>query len=127
MSTPLLALGPHTFAVTPLNFHELSRDLELRWAAMRRLGAAPFYQAIGVGETAMVITGLLFPDAIGGWNEFRALEATARQMKPVMMVAGSGIVHGLVVITHISEAHRSIGAAGMPRMVEFAIDVNLQG
>lgn len=127
MSTPLLALGPHTFEVAPLNYQELTREVELRWALMNRLGAAPVYHAVGVGETSITIGGLLFPDAIGGWNEFRGLDATARAMQPVMMVAGSGLVFGRVVIIRVHEAHKSVTTGGLPRRLEFSIDIRKQG
>jgi len=45
MSHPLLALGWHTFQITPLNYQELSREAEFRWAVQNRLGADPVYQA----------------------------------------------------------------------------------
>jgi phage protein U len=127
MSNPLLALGRHTFEIAPLNYQELSREVELRWAAMKRLGAEPVYQAVGVGEISMTISGLLFPESIGGWAEFQALEATARLMKPVMMIGGTGQVFGLVVITKVGQIHKKVTAGGLPRMIEFSIEVKKQG
>jgi phage protein U len=127
MSNPLLALGHHTFEIGPLNYQELSREVELRWAVMKRLGAEPVYQAVGVGEVPMSISGLLFPEAIGGWDEYQALEATARLMQPVMMIGGTGQVFGLVVITRVGQVHKHITAGGLPRMIEFSIDVKKQG
>jgi len=127
MSTPLLALGRHTFSISPLNYQELSCEAEFRWAVQNRLGADPVYQAVGAGEVPMSISGLLFPESIGGYSEYQALERTAARMRPVMMVGGFGQVFGLVVITKVGQSHKHIGAAGMPRMIEFSIDVKKQG
>ncbi len=127
MSHPLLALGWHTFQITPLNYQELSREAEFRWAVQNRLGADPVYQAVGPGEVPMSISGLLFPESLGGYGQYQALEATASLMRPVMMVSGFGHVFGLVVITKVGQTHKHIGARGMPRMIEFEIEVKKQG
>ena len=107
-----------------------------------RLGADPVYQAQEArrersegqgktkelpGEVPMTISGLLFPESLGGYGQYQALEATASLMRPVMMVSGFGQVFGLVVITRVGQTHKHIGARGMPRMVEFEIEVKKQG
>ncbi len=75
----------------------------------------------------MSISGLLFPESIGGYGQYQALEATASLMRPLMMVSGFGHVFGLVVITKVGQTHKHIGARGMPRMIEFEIEVKKQG
>ena len=95
--------------------------------ALERLGREPALQYLGPGEKRILVSGLLFPEAIGGWDKFRAFERTAGAGEPMMMVLRAGHVFGRVVITSISEVHEHIGFAGLPRKLEFDIEVARYG
>jgi phage protein U len=123
----LLQLGSHQFEVLPLTYQRLWQQADFRWPALERLGREPALQYLGPGEKRITISGLLFPEAIGGWDKFRAFERTAGAGQPMMMVLGTGHVFGRVVITSISEAHAAIGYAGLPRKLSFDIEVARYG
>jgi uncharacterized protein len=123
----LLQLGAHQFEVAPLSYSQLQSRAEFRWPALDRLGREPALQFLGPGEKRITISGLIFPEAIGGWNRFRAFERSANAGQPMLMVLGTGHIFGRVVITAIGEVHDHIGYAGLPRKLSFDIEVARYG
>ncbi len=123
----LLALGPHIFEIAPLNYQKLQKKSAFRHAEMARLAREPARQFVGPGSATVSISGLMFPDSLGGYEEYRAVERTARTGRPLMMVGGTGLVFGRVVILSVSETHQVIGARGAPAKLEFSIEVASYG
>lgn len=127
--TPLLALGPHIFEIAPLNYQEISRDTEAKWPAINRFGSRPGRQFTGYGEDTIVISGLLFPDELGGREEFEAIRLTQKAAKPILMMGWSSAVKtaaqlfGRVVILRVGDTQSAIGRHGMGRKVSFDIEV----
>lgn len=124
----LLSLGPHVFEIAPLNFQSIERSTEAKWPAIARFGNAPGRQFTGYGEDRITISGLLFPDELGGRAEFEAIRATQRAARPVTMLgwAGAGIaarIFGLVVILSVSDSQTSINRDGVGRRLSYDIDV----
>ena len=123
----LLALGPHVFEIAPLNYQNLQKKAEFRWAALNRLSREPARQFTGPGSTSISISGLMFPDTLHGYEDYKAIERTGRKGRPLMMVGGTGLVFGKVVILSVSETHQVIGARGAPAKMEFSIEVASYG
>jgi hypothetical protein len=123
----LLQLGPHQFEVAPLSYSQLQSRVEFRWPAQGRLGREPALQFLGPGEKRITISGLLFPEVLGGWDAFRAFERSAASGQPMLMTLGTGHIFGRVVITAIGEVHEAIGCAGLPRKLSFDIEVARYG
>jgi phage protein U len=127
--TPLLALGPHIFEVAPLNYQEIIRETEAKWPAIARFGGRPGRQFTGFGEDVITISGLLFPDELGGRREFEAIRATQKAARPVLMMGWSPEITtaaqllGRVVILHVGDTQSAIGRHGMGRRVSFDIEV----
>lgn len=124
---PLLALGPHVFEIAPLNFQEIQRTTEAKWPAIDRFGGAPGRQFTGYGENPVTISGLLFPEEMGGRAEYEAIRATQAAKRPVTMVGWStetaARVFGRVVILRVSDTQSFISRAGQGRRIEYEIDV----
>ncbi len=126
---PLLALGPHIFEIAPLNFQEIERETEALWPAIPRFGNRPGRQFTGYGEDKIRISGLLYPDELGGRQEFEAIRATQAAATPVLMVGwavASGTaarVYGRVVILRVSDRQSSINRQGYGRRLQFDIEV----
>ncbi len=148
----LLALGPHVFEIAPLNYQNLQKKAEFRWAGPEpglapvrlahevvyslclsenssgpgrlgkehRLSREPTRQFTGPGSTSISISGLMFPDTLHGYEDYKAIERTGRKGRPLMMVGGTGLVFGKVVILLVSETHQVIGARGAPAKMEFS-------
>ena len=127
--TPLLALGPHIFEIAPLNFQEIERDTEAKWPAISRFGGRPGRQFTGSGEDPITISGLLFPEELGGRDEFEAIRTTQRAAKPVLLVGWSVAVStaaqifGRVVILRIRDRQTVISRSGHGRRLSFDIEV----
>jgi len=124
----LLALGPHIFSIAPLSFQALDRETTVKWAAISRFAGRPGRQMTGYGEDPILISGLLFPEELGGREELEALRATQRSAVPVTMAgwAGSGTaanIYGLVVILAIRDQQTSINRDGHGRRISYEIEV----
>lgn len=125
---PLLALGPHIFDIEPLNFQAIDRETTVNWPTIARFGGRPGRQMTGYGEDPIVISGLLYPDELGGRDEFEAIRSTQQAATPVMMVgwAGDGTrarVYGLVVIISVRDQQTSINRDGFGRRLSYEIEV----
>ncbi len=120
----LFALGPHVFRVIGLNGQALETTSEASWAEFQRFGMVDGAHFTGMMRDTHVIQGVLFPDAIGGLQDYEAIRATQRQGKAVQLVSmGSALVgtaRGLVTIERVSELREYGG-----RKVSF--DIELRG
>lgn len=129
MSTPLLALGPHIFEIAPLNFQQIERGTEALWPTISRFGGRPGRQFTGYGDDRVSISGLLYPDEIGGRNEYEAIRATQAAALPVLMLGwATGLsiaasLFGRVVILNVKDTQSSINRQGYGRKIEFSIEV----
>ena len=127
--TPLLSLGPHIFEIAPLNFQEITRLTEAKWPTVPRFGQAPGRQFTGFGEDPITISGLLYPEELGGRQELEAVRLTQRAARPVIMMGWSSLittaalVYGRVVILNVEDEQTSINRQGHGRRIEFSIEV----
>ena len=75
----------------------------------------------------MTISGLLFPEAIGGRADYEAIRATQGLGIPVTLVgmgsSASARPFGKVVILSVSDTQTLIGPDGQGRILSFYIDV----
>lgn len=126
---PLLALGPHKFEIAPLNFQSIERNTIAKWPAIARFGGAPGRQFTGFGEDTIKISGLLFPDELGGREEFEEIRATQKAARPVTMLGWIGLdgtaarVFGRVVILQVSDTQTYINHAGAGRKLSFDVEI----
>jgi len=126
---PLLALGPHTFEIAPLNFQKIERTTIAKWPAIARFGSAPGRQFTGYGEDAITISGLLYVGELGGRAEFEAVRATQQAAMPVTMMgwaAATGMaanIFGRVVILSVRDSQTLFDSAGQGRKLAYDIDV----
>lgn len=125
---PLLALGSHVFEIAPLNFQAIDRETTVNWPAISRFGGRPGRQMTGYGEDPITISGLLYPDELGGRDEFEAIRATQQAAQPVLMVgwSGSGMqarIYGLVVIIAVRDQQTLINRDGHGRRLSYDIEV----
>lgn len=127
--TPLLALGAHIFEIAPLNFQRISEETTAKWPSIARFGGRPGRQHTGYGDDPITISGLLYPEELGGQAELEALRATQRAARPVVMMGWQGStgtaakIYGLVVILSISSTKSAIGPSGIARKLSFEVEV----
>lgn len=126
---PLLALGPHIFEIAPLNFQEIRSLTEVKWPATPRFGKRPGRQFTGYGEDPITISGLLYPEELGGREELKAIKLTAKAAQPIIMMGWSSLltsaaeVFGRVVILSVDDSQTIISKSGYGRKLEFSIEV----
>ncbi len=125
---PLLALGPHIFQTTELNFQELKRSTEAKWPAIARFGGYPGRQFTGFGDDSIEISGLLFPDEFNDREQFEALRATQRGKRPVTLMgwavgSGAAEVFGRVVILKVDDTQSRINWRGAGRRIEYSVSL----
>ncbi|MBA4783657.1 MAG: phage tail protein [Rhizobiales bacterium] len=127
MMVPLLALGPHIFEIMPLNYQELERETVAQWASIPRFGQRSARQFVGLGDDQMTISGLIFPEALGGRENYEAIRLTQGRGVAVSLVGmgASQIARpfGKVVILSVSDTQSVIGPDGQGRVLSFYIDV----
>ncbi len=119
----MMSLGDYRFSTDAAAYRELERSQSFRWQAQQRLAAPPAYQYLGPGADSISLRGLLYPHHRGGLRQIHALRAEAHRGKPLLLTAGNGDVLGLWSITRIDETQRLFFADGMPRRLEFRLQL----
>lgn len=126
---PLLALGPHKFEIAPMSFQQLEDETVANWQAISRFGGRPGFQMTGFGEDPITISGLLYPEELGGREELDAIRETQKQGKPVLMIGWAGDervaarVYGRVGIRRVQRTQTNINASGLGRKIAYSITV----
>lgn len=124
---PLLAIGPHKFEIAPMSFQQLEDETVAEWKAIGRFGGRPGQQFTGFGEDPIRISGLLYPEELGGRDAIDAIRETQRAKKPVLMVGwttderAAAKVFGRVAIKSVRRTQTNINAYGQGRKIAFDI------
>lgn len=127
MSSPLLALGPHTFHITHLNLQTIKRTTEAKWPSIARFGTHPGRQFTGFGDATMTIGGLLFPEEFNDRDAYEALRQTQMAKKPVAMMGwaagpeAAAEVFAQVVILKIEDTQSNLNRSGQGRQIKYTI------
>ncbi|MFD0726974.1 phage tail protein [Lysobacter brunescens] len=119
----LLALGTFVFQLTTLPIEQLRRTRDFRHPTVERVGARPASQYAGPGEEKITLGGAMPIEFSGGMLPIDTLAAIANSGESRELVTGYGEVLGSFVVTNFSESHRGLMHDGMPRLVEFDIDL----
>ncbi|CAA0130326.1 Uncharacterised protein [Starkeya nomas] len=102
----LMSIGPHVFKVIGLNGKSVDFSTEAAFAEFPRWGAADGAQFHGMRRDTMVITGVLFPDAIGGEADYQAIRGSQRsgRVLPALRMQGfAADVLGSFVVERVSD------------------------
>ena len=105
----LMQLGPHQFAVDPLNYNKFESDIEARWKENYTANGNHIDQFLGASARSITISGVLFPESYGGLNEAEAVAQTIRAGNPVPLFSISGRNYGLVKALSLNLTHKKIG------------------
>ncbi|WP_454886152.1 phage tail protein [Sphingomonas oryzagri] len=119
----LAALGLFVFELGTLPYDELRRRAEWRHATAARVGARPASQYIGPGEDAISLSGALVPELAGSQSAIEVVRAMADEGEAWPLVDGEGRVFGLYVIRGLDERQGAFIATGLPRRIEFSLDL----
>ena len=123
----LAALGLFVFEAASFPFAELDRRTEWRHARGTRIGALDASQYIGPGTDQVSIAGALVPEAGADYASIDTLRDMAAEGDSYQLVDGTGRVWGSFVITGLEERRRHLMLDGVPRMIDFSIQLDRVG
>ena len=119
----MAALGQFTFALNTLAFQELRRSTSWRHPSNPRVGASPARQFVGLGDETITLTGLQAPEFMGDRKALDRLRAMADKGSAYALVNGAGENFGAWVIENLEETGTLFVREGVPRRVEFTINL----
>lgn len=120
----LLALGLFVFGMDTLPYNQFQRRIDWRHARSERHGARAASQYIGPGQDAITLGGLLVPGVHGGFGDIDRLIAMADSGDHWPLVDGTGLVLGEYHILALDQNAQHVMAGGIPRAVDFIIDLD---
>lgn len=119
----LLTLGMFLFGIDAMAYSELSRRTTWRHGASERFMARPATQFLGPGEDNITLSGRLMPEVAGRFAAIDVVKAMAATGEDYPLVDGLGRVLGHFRIVHLEEAHFAIMGGGLPRGIDFTIEL----
>lgn len=123
MIDPLLAIGMFVFGIPRTTFNELERRASWRWADSERYGARAASQFLGPGEETITLNGVLVPEIAGSYSDLERLREMAATGEAWPVILGTGRILGTFRIDAIDDRWRDLIGGGLPRSVEFAVDL----
>jgi len=123
MNEQLLAIGMFVFGLPRIGFDELSRSAAWRYGDSDRFGARAASQFLGPGAETITISGVLVPEIAGSYSDIDRLREMAATGEAWPLVRGTGEVLGDFRIDKVDDRWRHIVEGGLPRMVDFAVDL----
>lgn len=119
----MMTLGMFVFETKSLPYQQLQRATQWRHASQNRVGQRPGYQYLGPGEDSISLSGTLHPEITGGRVTLDDVRIMADEGKAWPLIEGSGRVYGFWAITGVSETSSVFFADGVPRKIEFTVDL----
>lgn len=119
----LLTLGMFLFGMDTAAYSDFQRSQAWRHEGTDRHMARPASQFVGPGEDRITLAGLLVPEIAGSYSSLDRLVEMADTGGNWPLVDGAGRVLGHFRIDLIDTAHRTVLAGGIPRAVDFQIQL----
>lgn len=120
----LMSLGLFTFGMEQAAYDQLSRRINWRHESNDRFLARPAWQFAGPGEDRVSISGTIIPEVAGNYGALTFLIEMGDSGNAFPLMDGLGTLWGFYHITSIDQAHKVIMAGGIPRMVDFSIELS---
>lgn len=119
----LMTLGLFVFGMDTVPYQSLKHSMEWNHATSERFQARPAAQFLGAGVEIVTISGLLVPEVAGRYSSIDRLREMADTGEDHSLVDGSGRVYGFFRIVRIDTEHVNVMAGGIPRQMDFAIEL----
>lgn len=119
----LMTLGMFVFGMDTIAYSDLQRRMSWRHEDSDRFGVRPAGQYVGPGEDTITIAGLIVPEIAGTYSSIDQLVEMANTGDNWPLIDGLGRVLGHYRIEGMDQAHHGIMAGGLPRGVDFSIDL----
>lgn len=123
MSFVMMQLGSFQFSVSTAAYQELSRSTEYRWADQETFGTLPVSQYTGIGKDSISLRGVVLPEYRGGYGQVDTLRELAATGQPQQLITGEGVLLGRWCIEKIDETQGTFAAKGLPRRVDFTVQL----
>lgn len=123
MSGKMLQLGGYQFSIENAAYQRFFRSSEYRWANIERVGKNDALQFTGMGADTISLQGAIYPHFRGGLGQVDKMRRTAEIGIPLPLVAGTGKVLGIWVITRVGEGQRTFAEQGAPLRQDFFISM----
>lgn len=123
----MMALGDYRFSLDTAPYQELERNITYRWVEMRRLVRRPAMQFVGQGSETLSLKGLIYPHFRGGLGQVDRMRAEAGKGVPLDLTTGYGARWGRWVILQIADVQTIFFKDGVPRKIEFKLDLHQYG
>lgn len=120
---PLMSLGMFVFGMTTWAYSDFQRRMNWRHEQSERFGARPASQFAGPGEDTITLAGLLVPELAGTYGAIDNLIAMAATGDNWDLIDGQGYILGAFRIVSIKQEHRGVMAGGLPRAIDFTLEL----
>ncbi|MBQ3945826.1 MAG: phage tail protein, partial [Alphaproteobacteria bacterium] len=94
-----MAIGTFIFELRTVAFGSVQKNHEYRWSSSEIIGNPPVLQALGKGSNKCTLGGIVYHKN----QPLENLKTLAENQKPLIMVDGTGGVHGNWIIRQINE------------------------
>jgi len=126
-------------------FNTLTRSTNGSWVSQGRLGRDPAFQWTGNSEETIIIEGRLYPHLFGGLKTLDRLRQATKGQRFILTrfwveaeysqdgtptgayQYNSGVIPGPWGVRNVKQGELKIGAAGLPDVVEFHIELVMLG
>jgi len=117
----LMALGPITFEIAPLNPQSTDRTTQASWVEKSVVGRRPPLEFTGDGPETIRIDAKLFPEKFGGLSSLATLDTMRASGVPHVLMRGDGVPRGWFVVEQVAEKSTYLDAHGVGRVIEVEI------
>ena len=119
----LYMLGSVEFEVAPLNVDQVDRSTGADFAEKAILGRRPAFEFMGQAAEDLQLRGKLFPQQLGGLDEWDELQQLRAGGGAQHLMRGDGRAMGWFLIVGLRETNRYLDAQGVAKVVEFEISL----
>ncbi|UYO50345.1 phage tail protein [Rhodopseudomonas palustris] len=122
--TTLMAYGPVTFSIYPLNPQSTERSTEASYVEKPVVGRRPPLEFMGDGAEDLTISAVLFPMKFGGLSSLSVLDAMRTSGIPHLLVRGDGTPLGWFCVIGAREKATYLDQSGVGQKID--IDLHLK-
>lgn len=119
----MMALGEFRFALDTAAYQSFTRTVNYRWSSQERINNRPAYQFTGTGAETIELSGTLYPLFKGGLNQIENMREIAGTGQPHILTDGLGCIWDKWVILTITEEQRVFFDNGLPRRIDFRLQL----
>ena len=123
----LLSLGDYQFGMSTAAHDSMQESTAWRWVTQYRLGRDPALQYVGPGQRTLKLSGTIYPHFRGGLGQITEMKEEANEAEPLTLVDGQGNNMGTWVIKKISETQTNYFRDGIPKKIDFSLDLEKYG